>query len=323
MENSLTLSRIAGKARISTASLWPVVAVVLVYLVHRFIPGRVPDSGAENISWLLLGLGAAEAVNLAAGFWQRGSRAVVERGIVIIALLLLAWEVIVAKLGLLTPPFFPPPGQVIGVYGEDIRLLLQSTLHSLRILAAGYVIGAAVGVLLGFFVGWYRRFRWWSVPVIKVVGPIPATALTALAIAVFPGLLGSVFLIAFAVTFPVFMNTWSGVSGIPKSLLETAQNLGADRWFMVRRVVLPAASPSIFTGLYIGLLVSFLTLVVAEMLGVNAGLGWYIWRAQGWAEYYRVYAAVLLMGLIFSALLTGLFSLRDRLLRWQKGMLRW
>ena len=119
------------------------------------------------------------------------------------------------------------------------------------------------------------------------------------------------------------MNTWSGVASIPKALLETAQNLGADKKFLVWRVVLPAASPSIFTGLYIGLLVSFLTLVVAEMLGVKAGLGWYIWRAQGWAEYYRVYAAVIVMGLLFSALLTTLFSVRDNLLRWQKGMIRW
>ncbi|MFH1647765.1 MAG: ABC transporter permease subunit [Chloroflexota bacterium] len=310
--------------RISPARFWPVLLVAAVYLVNRLVPDAVPDTGGDNLAWLLLVLGLAGTVNLVAAIgWRRGSPALIERGVVIIALLLLLWELIVPKLGLLTPPFFPPVGRVIGVFGQDIGLLVTSTLHSLRILALGYLLGAAIGVSLGFLVGWYRRFRWWGVPVIKVVGPIPATALTALAIAIFPGLLGSVFLIAFAVTFPVFMNTWSGVAGIPKPLLETAQNLGADNRFLVWRVVLPAVSPSIFTGLYIGLLVSFLTLVVAEMLGVNAGLGWYIWRAQGWAEYYRVYAAVIVMGLIFSTLLTALFTFRDHLLRWQKGMVRW
>jgi len=312
--------------RIPLTILWPLVTVLAVYMIHRFIPDAfTPNTAtANNLEWLLLVLGVIGIANVVSVVvWKRRSEAFVERGVIILTMVLLVWEVVVSKLGLLTPPFFPAIEQVVGVYRQDIGLLASSTLHSLRILILGYLLGAMIGVSLGFLVGWYKRFRWWGVPLIKVIGPIPATALTALAIAVFPGLLGSVFLISFAVTFPVFMNTWSGVAGVPRSLLETAQNLGADNRFLIWRVVLPSALPSIFTGLYIGLLVSFLTLVVAEALGVNAGLGWYIWRAQGWAEYYRVYAAVVTMGLIFSLLLTGLFTLRDRILQWQKGMVRW
>ena len=320
----MLVSKVGTDKKITAAKALPVILVVIVYLVHRYVPDGITYDGGDSISWLLLALGAAAIINLAAAIgWHVSSPAIVERGVIIISTLMLVWELVVPKFGLLTPPFFPPAAQVMEVYHEDLGMLFNSTLHSLRILAGGYLLGAVIGVTLGFFTGWYRRFRWWGLPVVKVVGPIPATALTALAIAIFPGMLGSVFLIAFAVTFPVFMNTWSGVAGIQKALLETAQNLGADRRFLVWRVVLPAALPSIFTGLYVGLLVSFLTLVVAEMLGVNAGLGWYIWRAQGWAEYYRVYAAVIVMGLLFSALLTALFFFRDNLLRWQRGMVRW
>ena len=313
-----------NESKILAVKLVPIVLVAIIYIVHRYTADAVTYIGSDNLDWLLLALGLASGGNLVAAIgWRKSSPAIIERGVVIISVFILAWELVVAKLGLLTPPFFPPLGQVIQVYREDLGILGYSTLQSLRILASGYLVGVVTGVSLGFLVGWYRHFRWWSLPLIKAIGPIPATALTALAIAIFPDVLGSVFLIAFAVTFPVFMNTWSGVASIPKALLETAQNLGADKKFLVWRVVLPAASPSIFTGLYIGLLVSFLTLVVAEMLGVKAGLGWYIWRAQGWAEYYRVYAAVIVMGLLFSALLTTLFSVRDNLLRWQKGMIRW
>jgi NitT/TauT family transport system permease protein len=72
-----------------------------------------------------------------------------------------------------------------------------------------------------------------------------------------------------------------------------------------------------------GLGASFAVLVVAEMLGVKAGLGWYMQWAQGWAAYANMYAALIVMALMCSSLVTLLFRLRDRLLAWQKGMVRW
>ena len=68
---------------------------------------------------------------------------------------------------------------------------------------------------------------------------------------------------------------------------------------------------------------SFAVLVVAEMLGVKAGLGWYLQWAQGWAAYANMYAALLIMAFVCSGLITLLFCLRDRLLSWQRGLLRW
>ncbi|MFQ6122971.1 MAG: ABC transporter permease [Dehalococcoidales bacterium] len=309
--------------KVLTARLLPVAVVSILYLIHNYTADAVVLSGKDYFNWLLLAFFVAGLSNfLAFILWKRRNSAV-ERIIVLASIVILAWDLIVTKFALLKPPFFPTPGQVVQAYSDDLGILLSSALYSLRILASGYLMGVAIGVSIGFLVGWYKLFRQWCLPLLKVVGPIPATALTALAIAIFPGFSGSIFLIAFATIFPVFMSTWSGVANVPKSLLETAQNLGADDRFLVRRVVFPAALPSIFTGLYIGLLVSFLTLVVAEMLGVKAGLGWYIWRAQGWAEYYRVYAAVIIMGFLYSFLLSALFSIRNRLLRWQKGVIRW
>jgi NitT/TauT family transport system permease protein len=72
-----------------------------------------------------------------------------------------------------------------------------------------------------------------------------------------------------------------------------------------------------------GLAGSFAVLVVAEMMGVKAGLGWYLTWAQGWAAYPNMYAALFVMALMCSTLITLLFRLRDRLLSWQKGLLRW
>jgi NitT/TauT family transport system permease protein len=81
--------------------------------------------------------------------------------------------------------------------------------------------------------------------------------------------------------------------------------------------------PNIFIGLFMGLGASFLTLVVAESIGVKSGLGWYVSWAQGWAEYGKVFAALIIMAAFFSTLMTLLFKIRDRLLVWQKGIIKW
>ena len=105
--------------------------------------------------------------------------------------------------------------------------------------------------------------------------------------------------------------------------LNIARTLGASQRFLVLKVAIPAAMPHVFVGLFMGLGNSFAVLVVAEMLGVKAGLGWYLQWAQGLAGYANMYAALLIMAFLCSGLITMLFRLLDRLLSWQKGLVRW
>ena len=161
-------------------------------------------------------------------------------------------------------------------------------------------------------------------PVLKVMGPIPATAFIPLTIMLFPTAFSSaVALIALAVWFPVTMLTSSGIANVSLSLLDVARTLGASPLFLVFRVAVPASAPSIFVGLFMGLGASFLTLIVAETVGVTSGLGWYINWAKAWADYPKVYAALVIMAVFFSSIMTLLFSVRDRVLVYQKGTIKW
>jgi ABC-type proline/glycine betaine transport system permease subunit len=165
---------------------------------------------------------------------------------------------------------------------------------------------------------------YWIHPVLRFIGPLPATAWLPLAFFVFPSSFSaSIFLIALATGFPVTVLTWSGVAGVNSAYYDIARTLGATQRFLVLKVAIPAAMPHVFVGLFMGLSNSFAVLVVAEMLGVKAGLGWYLQWAQGWAAYANMYAALLLMAFLCSGLITLLFRLRDRLLSWQKGLVRW
>jgi NitT/TauT family transport system permease protein len=241
-----------------------------------------------------------------------------------LAIVLAAWEVATAKLNLLPLPFFPSPQAFLEVYTDDYARLGDSLYHSVLLLARGYVIGASLGFVAGVALGWSRRIGYWMHPVLRLVGPLPATAWIPIAFFVFPtSASASTFLIALATGFPVTVLTWSGVAGVQQAYYDVARTLGARSRFLVLKVAIPAALPHVFVGLFMGLGSSFAVLVVAEMLGVKSGLGWYLQWAQGWAAYANMYAALLVMALMCSTLITLLFRLRDRMLAWQKGLVQW
>ncbi len=234
------------------------------------------------------------------------------------------WELTTSCLGLLPLPYFPGPEGVLAALASDRALLFDSTWHSLVLLLSGYAIGTIIALITGVTIGWFPHARYWGMPILKVVGPIPATAWIPLAMVIAPSaLLSAVGLVALAVWFPVTMLTASGIANTRTSYLDVARTLGASRLYLIFRVAIPAALPNIFIGLFMGLGTSFLTLVVAETVGVKSGLGWYVSWAQGWAEYGKVYGALVIMAAFFSTIMTVLFKLRDRVLVWQKGVIKW
>ncbi|WP_347557123.1 ABC transporter permease subunit [Robbsia sp. KACC 23696] len=243
---------------------------------------------------------------------------------IVLAIAFSAWEIITAKFSVLPRPFFAPPQSLLDVFLTDYTKLGVSLLYSLRLLLIGYIGGAIAGFVVGVGVGWSRIVGYWVHPVLRIIGPLPAVAWLPLAFFFFPSSFSaSIFLIALASGFPVAVLTWSGVASVNPAFYDIARTLGGKPSFLVLRVAVPAALPSVFVGLFMGLGASFSVLVVAEMMGVKAGLGWYLQWAQGWAAYSNMYAALLVMALMCSGLISLLFAVRGRLLVWQKGLLKW
>ena len=244
--------------------------------------------------------------------------------LVALGLFLTVWELATAKFGWLPLPFFPPPQSILEVYTDDLPKLLDSVFASVKLQLGGYIIGATVGFLTGVSIGWSRGVGYWVHPVLRFIGPLPATAWLPIAFFTFPSSWSaSTFLIALATGFPVTVLTWSGVASVSSAYYDVARTLGAKPSFLVLKVAIPAALPHVFVGLFMGLGSSFAVLVVAEMIGVKAGLGWYLQWAQGWAAYANMYAALIVMSLLCSGAITLLFKTRDRLLVWQKGVVKW
>ncbi len=326
---------VAAAARKSTADLqshglarWalPLAALVAFFGLYLFSI-RQPANETRLYFWLLgLILVCGVVVAAVPSIWMARSHWIKDRcPIFAIAVLLLSvWELITSGFHLLPMPYFPGPAGVLQSMLNDRALLFDSTWHSLLLLLSGYALGAAIALVTGVCIGWSKRAHYWGMPLLKFVGPIPATAWIPLAMVLSPSaIFSAVGLIALAVWFPVTMLTASGISNTRASYLDVARTLGANRNYLIFRVAIPAAMPSIFIGLFMGLGTSFLTLVVAETVGVKSGLGWYVSWAQGWAEYGKVYAALFIMAAFFSTIMTLLFTIRDRMLSWQKGIIKW
>lgn len=314
------------------AGIWLLGVVAgLAWLVAAGITHRWPDINewtyTEQLAQIQAVFGAVLLALGLGGRWLGRVGALMRpAGAWLVALGLLAsvWQIVTAKTLYLPPPFFTPPQGVLEAYLDDWPRLLECAYHSVLLLGTGYLFGASVGFVYGVAIGWSKAAAYWGHPVLRLIGPLPPTAWLPVAFFLAPSSWSAaVFLIALASGIPVAILTWSGVASVPSSYYDIARTLGAKQRFLILKVAVPAAMPHVFVGLFMGLSASFVVLVVGEMMGVKAGLGWYLQWAQGWAAYGNMYAALLVMAVVCSSLVSLLFKVRNRLLSWQKGMVRW
>lgn len=311
---------------------WPAkigfpVAVAIAYGIHAAVSKEEPALETQNYSIFLAGLAGLGLFAGVLQFFLGGLRRWMQHmwPILSVAVLVFAGiEILTTGMRVLPLPYFPSPPKVLQSAINDRVLIWESTYHSLFLLGRGYLLGVLMGIVTGVCIGWFKTARYWGMPVMKIVGPIPATAWIPLALILSPSAtLSAICLIAIAVWFPVTMLTASGIANTRSSYLDVARTLGAKPSYLIFRVAIPAAMPNIFLGLFMGLGAAFLTLVVAETVGVKSGLGWYLGWSREWAEYGKVFAALGIMAIFFSTIMTGLFALRDRVLVWQKGTIKW
>lgn len=301
----------------------------VAFLVASIITIAAPDVvpwGSTSLLAIILAVVAVLLLAWAFTIDRLGGfgKTLIEYGpwLIAVGVIFAIWELTTAKLGWLPKPFFAPPQGLLHAYIVDWQRLLYCILYSLRLWAIGFSCGAIIGFLIGVPLGWSSRFAYWGMPILKLIGPVPATAWTPITFFLLPTTFAaSCFLVGIATAIPVAILTAAGVASTNRAYYDVARTLGASNWFLVRKVAVPASLPNVFVGLFMALYYSFAVLVVAEMLGARYGLGWYIAFQTGYSAYANVYAALVIMALICSGIVRLLFVGRDHLLAWQKGIL--
>ncbi len=240
------------------------------------------------------------------------------------AVLITVINLITSKYALLPVLFFPCLDRVFGVFVTDYELLTQCILASGQLLLRGFLAGGILGFLTGILIGFSKKASYWISPFMKFVGPIPPTSWSPLVLSLFTTTYSaSVFMVALAVWFPITLMTSSGIQNVNNSYFEVASTLGSGKLNRIFKVAVPAAMPSIFLGIFYATCSAFVTLVTAELLGADAGLDWYLNWEKSMMLYANVYAGLILIAVICTMVITLVFKIKDQVLVWQRGVIKW
>ena len=230
--------------------------------------------------------------------------------LVVLAVILAVWQVIFSQPG----SSLPPPSEVwlqsydlivdpFFVYGsQDIGLGLR-VLTSLQRVAIGFGFAAVIGVALGALVGqsvWMMRGL---DPIFQILRTVPPLAWLPISLAAFMDSGPSaIFVIFITAIWPVIINTAVGVRNIPQDYRNVAQVLRLNQFEFFTRIMVPAAAPYIFSGLRIGVGLSWLAIVAAEMLTGGVGIGFFIWDAWNSSRLTDIIVALIYIGVVGFAL---------------------
>ena len=296
--------------------------VVALLAATLFLVLAVPDAPKQAVSdnSVFIGILLLLAILfLAALFVQPKNARAVTDIFLLLSIVLLLWEVLLGKFALLDPFLFPGPAKVFAVFGADGEIMFKGVGSSLFILTTGYLLALVIAIPAGLYIGWRKRLFDVAYPVAKAVAPIPPTVYLPYAIVLLPTFwTSSVFLIFIGSFWPIFVGTVYGVFSIDQRLINSARTLGLSEHQMVRRILLHGAMPSIFSGAMISLIMSFITITVAEMIAATSGLGWYIEYHHQFANYDKVIAGMILIALVVIIIMFIFDRIQQHCLRWQQ-----
>jgi ABC-type nitrate/sulfonate/bicarbonate transport system permease component len=217
----------------------------------------------------------------------------------------------IAAIYLVGSVLFPPPGRVVLKAIELARdgILGQQIAVSMRRILTGFACGSLIGVPIGLAIGSFAPIRRLLEPYTEFFRFIPATAMITVAVIWFGIGEGSkIFLIIYTTVFIVILNTAAGVGAVTPNKIRAARSLGANRAQVFLYVALPATVPYILTGMRLAMGNSFVTIIAAELIAANAGLGKMIWDARLYMLVDQIFVALLVLG--------ALGFTTDRLFRW-------
>jgi ABC-type nitrate/sulfonate/bicarbonate transport system permease component len=234
--------------------------------------------------------------------------------------ILLFWEAAV-RLHWVDPNLIAPPSLVfLELWRITLSgLLIGALAISLARVVAGFLIATVIGIVVGALMARIRAIEIIFDPLVELLRPVSPLALFPLAILWFGIGEGSkIFIIAFACTFPIILNTYAGVRGIDAALFRAARSLGASRSELMYTIVLPGSLPHIFTGLRIAWGIALIVIIAAEMIGAVRGIGYMVLDAQQTFRVPRVFAGIIVVGTLGFLTDLGFRALRRRMLPWYR-----
>ncbi len=307
-------------------SVLPFVGLAVALLEYCLIPNKYNNASPERYIIFLLIPGVVYLVNWIIGIvrYRSGNRkkfAKVRHTAPFLAALyvgLAVFDWATLKTGKLLYPFIPWINDIINAVFIDYKQLLVCTLYSLRLLLLGYLEGSFLGLITGVACGYSEKINYWVDPIVKVLGPIPTATWIPLIMLLSSSLdNGAIFIIGLGAWFAVTVATTTGIHNVDPAYFDAARTLGASGRQLIFHIAIPGAMPNILQGMTQAMSSACVSLVIAEMMGVKAGLGWYITWQKSWAAYNKMFAAIIIICIVFNIVTRIVGMIKNHLLRWQ------
>ena len=233
--------------------------------------------------------------------------------------LLAIWELLV-QTGVLDRRFFPAPSETVARLFELLEdgTLVTATVVTLRRLVVGFLLATIPAVLIGLLMGISRTLRILLSPLIAALYPVPKIALVPMVVILLGiGEASKYAIVVISVFFLVVLNTMAGVLNVEERYFDIARNNGAKRWDLVWTVALPAALPSILTGVNLGLGFALTVIVGTELLLPQGGIGALIWQSYQIYDIATIFAGLIVVALLGWGFNTAMLELERQLLPWR------
>ncbi|MBD8499207.1 ABC transporter permease [Paenibacillus arenosi] len=241
------------------------------------------------------------------------------RGALLPVSVLLTWQILSTN-EIIPSQLFPPPSLIFQTFIEMISS--GELFHHLKISIVrallGFTIGGVSGLFIGLFVGMFQRAEQYINPTVQMLRAIPLLAITPLFILWFGfGELSKVLLISLGAFFPMYVNTFLGARNVDSKLFDVTRVLEFSRVQQVTKLVLPSALPNVLLGLRLSLSIAWMCLVVAELMGADAGIGYLIQEARSFMRTEVIFLGILLFAAVGKLSDSLVRVLESRLLHWQ------
>jgi sulfonate transport system permease protein len=240
-------------------------------------------------------------------------------GFILPVLIVVAWH-IASVSGAIAPYLLPPPSAVVTTLWEMTLngVLFKHVQASVTRWVVGFILGGGLGLLLGSWVGLSRGAERTLDTSVQMLRTIPFLAMAPLLI-IWLGLdeAPKITLVGLAAFFPLYINTFAGIRNVDRKLIEVGRVYQLSGPEMLRRVIIPAALPAVFTGVRYGLGVAWLALVVAELMGATRGLGFMLVEGREFVRIDVIVGGIILFSVVGKVVDTFVRLLEARFLRWR------
>jgi len=230
---------------------------------------------------------------------------------------LFIWEFCVSRLNLLPYIFIPAPENVFYVFVSDWNTILIGFINSMFLIIIGMVTALVFATILGTLVGWNERLTKAIYPIAKAISTVPALIYTPYIVLIAPTFkIASLCVIFLSIFWGSFMGSINNTAFVEKKIINSAKSLNLSTPTILFKIIIPFNMPRLINALPIQLATALMTLTVAEMLGADSGMGYYVRFSLNFANYTKAIAGIIFIGLVVTILNTLIDLVKKHFIKW-------